>query len=128
MHRRFERVHDRASVEPLVVGAKSTIAGSGIGGVRATQEVMDLCAAHGIKPDVEVVPVTQINRVYEALDKNNDSGIRYVLDIAGTLKASGDRPKDAMGAPPKLSPPPNKIGIFKILGEVCKLLCGFHWK
>ena len=30
-------------------------------------------------PCAEVVPVTQINRVYEALDKNNDSGTRYVL-------------------------------------------------
>lgn len=112
----------------LAAGPKSTIAGSGIGGVRATQEVMDLCAAHNITPEIEVVPVTQINRVFEALDKNNDSGIRYVLDITGTLKAPEECPKEAMGAPPALSPPPNKIGIFKILGEVLKLLFGFHWK
>ena len=75
---------------------------------------------------VEVVPVTHINRVYEELDKNNDSGIRYVLDIAGTMTAPCA--KEMMGAAPKLNPPPNKIGIFKILGEVIKLLFCGHYK
>ena len=110
----------------LIVGKKSTLCGSGIGGIRATQEVIDLCAKHGIKLDIEVVPVTQIHRVYEALDRNNDTGKRYVLDVAGTLKEPNAT--EDQGAPPKLSPPKKKIGILRILGEVFKILVFGHYK
>ena len=110
----------------VVIGDKSTIAGSGIGGIRATQEVIDLCAEHDIRPDIEVVPVTEIHRVYTALDKNNDSGVRYVLDIARTLDAA--TPREAFAAPPTLAPPPKRISILRVLGEFCKLVFGFHWK
>ena len=107
----------------VIVGNRSSLSGSGIGGIRATQEVMDLCATRGIKPDIEVVPVTQIHRVYESLDANNDSGVRYVLDIANTLKAPNETA--AQGRLPKLAPPNKKIGILRILGEVLKILvCG----
>ena len=41
---------------------------SGIGGVRATQEVMDLCAKHDIKPDIKVVQPNQLTEVYQILD------------------------------------------------------------
>jgi len=63
----------------------SRIISSGIGGIKATQEVMDLCAKNNIKPDITVVPVTQLNKIYEALDSGTDNGTRYVLDIMNTL-------------------------------------------
>ena len=37
------------------------LAGSAIGGIRETQEMLDFCARHGIASDVEVIPIQQIN-------------------------------------------------------------------
>jgi len=109
-----------------IVGKKSTLAGSAIGGIRATQEVMDLCAAHGIKPDVEVVPVTDIHRVYQSLDDQNDSGKRYVLDLAGTMTRTISRSE--MGPPPTLAKVQKKPSIFKALWETFKILVLFRWR
>lgn len=64
---------------------KSRLAFSGIGGIPDTQEVIDLCAANDIFPEIQVHAVTDINRIYEKLDASNDAGKRYVLDIAGSL-------------------------------------------
>ena len=66
------------------------------------------------------------HKVYQKLDSNTDTGVRYVLDIAGTMTAPS--PAEAMGALPVLQPPPMKMSILRILGEVTRLLCGFHWK
>ncbi len=54
---------------------------STIGGMKNTQAVMDLCAKHNIYPEIKVIPVWEINNVFERLDNNNDSGERYVIDI-----------------------------------------------
>ncbi|CAE7231427.1 adhC2, partial [Symbiodinium natans] len=58
---------------------------SGIGGIPNTQEVIDLCAKNKIYPEIELHPVTELNRIYEKLDGSNDAGKRYVLDIERTL-------------------------------------------
>jgi len=63
----------------LIVGPKSVVLGSGIGGIRATQEVVDLCAKHGIFPETQIVGANDVNGVYEKLEGSNDSGVRYVL-------------------------------------------------
>lgn len=109
-----------------IVGKKSTLAGSAIGGIRATQEVMDLCAAHDIKPDVEVVPVTDIHRVYQSLDDQNDSGKRFVLDLAGTMTRTISRSE--MGPSPTLAKVQKKPSIFKALWETFKILVLFRWR
>ncbi len=57
--------------------AGSKVKGSGIGGIEATQAVIDLCAQHRIYPEIKVIPVEGINHVYELLDAANDSGERY---------------------------------------------------
>lgn len=76
---------------------------SSIGGIEATQAVIDLCAKHNIRPDVRVIPVEGINAAYEALDRCNDTGLRYVIDIAGSLNEGAfERCKGV--APPVLSP------------------------
>ncbi|RYG47729.1 NAD(P)-dependent alcohol dehydrogenase, partial [bacterium] len=63
----------------MVVGRKS-LAGSLIGGVAETQQVVDYCAARGIKADVEVIRPEEINRAYErVLDK--DVRYRFVINM-----------------------------------------------
>jgi len=60
------------------------LAGSLIGGLKETQEMLDFCAEHGITADVEVLPVQQVDAAYERLVKG-DVKYRFVLDMA-TLK------------------------------------------
>ena len=60
------------------------IAGSLIGGIKETQEMLDFCAQHGITSDVEVIPMHDINAAYERMLKS-DVKYRFVIDMA-TLK------------------------------------------
>ncbi|HVO95718.1 MAG TPA: zinc-binding dehydrogenase, partial [Terriglobales bacterium] len=57
------------------------LAGSSIGGIRETQEMLDFCAAHNITSDVEVIRAQQINGAYERLLKS-DVKYRFVIDMA----------------------------------------------
>jgi uncharacterized zinc-type alcohol dehydrogenase-like protein len=61
------------------------LAGSLIGGVRETQEMLDFCAEHGIAADVEVIPAARINEAYERMLKS-DVKYRFSIDV-GTLRA-----------------------------------------
>ncbi|WKK71968.1 NAD(P)-dependent alcohol dehydrogenase [Rathayibacter oskolensis] len=65
-------------------GARRSFAGSGIGGIRETQEMLDFCAEKGIASEVEVVSASQINEAYERV-LASDVRYRFVIDIA-TLK------------------------------------------
>jgi uncharacterized zinc-type alcohol dehydrogenase-like protein len=56
-------------------------AGSSIGGIRETQEMLDFCAEHDITADVELIRSQQINEAYERLLKS-DVKYRFVIDIA----------------------------------------------
>jgi uncharacterized zinc-type alcohol dehydrogenase-like protein len=64
----------------LVAGRKS-LAGSSIGGLPETQEMLDYCAAHNIVSDVEVIPIKNINQAYERMLKG-DVHYRFVIDMA----------------------------------------------
>ena len=57
------------------------LAGSIIGGIRQTQEMLDFCAERGITSDVEVIPVQKINEAYERMLKG-DVKYRFVIDMA----------------------------------------------
>lgn len=57
------------------------LAGSIIGGIRETQEMLDFCADHGIASDIEMIPIQQINQAYERLLKG-DVKYRFVIDMA----------------------------------------------
>lgn len=46
---------------------RRSVAGSLVGGLRETQEVLDFCAAHGIAPDIEVIPIQDVDRAYKAV-------------------------------------------------------------
>lgn len=68
------------SVFPLLMKRRS-IAGSGAGGIRETQEMLDFCSQHNVVSDIEIVPTTKINEAYKRL-LANDVKYRFVLDIA----------------------------------------------
>src|SRR5271157_5250926 len=57
------------------------LAGSIIGGLRETQEMLDFCAEHGITCDIEQIKIQQINQAYERLLKS-DVKYRFVIDMA----------------------------------------------
>ena len=60
---------------------RKSVAGSIIGSIAETQEVLDFCAEHGIAPDIQVIPIQQINHAYKEV-QNGDVRFRYVIDIA----------------------------------------------
>lgn len=57
------------------------IAGSLIGGIKETQEMLDFCAEHNITSDIEIIPIQQINQAYERMLKS-DVKYRFVIDLA----------------------------------------------
>jgi alcohol dehydrogenase (NADP+) len=75
---------------PLPVGVfgllfrRRQLAGSLIGGIRETQEMLGFCEEHGITSDVEVIPIQRINEAYDRLVKG-DVKYRFVIDM-GSLK------------------------------------------
>jgi len=69
---------------PLIMGRKS-VAGSVIGGIAETQELLDFCGEHGITADVEVIEIQGINKAYERMLKS-DVKYRFVIDTS-SLKA-----------------------------------------
>lgn len=72
------------STVPMVRQRKA-VAGSLIGGIAETQEMLDFCGTHGITSDVEVIRIQEINAAYERLLKS-DVKYRFVIDMA-SLKA-----------------------------------------
>jgi uncharacterized zinc-type alcohol dehydrogenase-like protein len=70
----------------LIFGQKS-IAGSAIGGIAETQEVIDYCTSRNIKADIELIRADDINRAYERV-VNKDVRYRFVIDMA-SLKTGG---------------------------------------
>jgi alcohol dehydrogenase (NADP+) len=65
---------------PLML-QRRRIAGSVIGGIRETQEMLNFCAEHQIESDIEVIPIQQVNEAYERILKS-DVRFRFVLDLA----------------------------------------------
>lgn len=71
--------HPSPNVFGLIMGRKS-IAGSLIGGIAETQEMLDFCAEHNITSDIELVSVHEINTAYDRLAKG-DVKYRFVIDM-----------------------------------------------
>jgi len=64
----------------LLAGRKS-LAGSGIGGIAETQEMLDFCAEHNIVSDIEMIDIKDIHHAYERMEKG-DVRYRFVIDMA----------------------------------------------
>lgn len=69
-----------------VIGKRRSIAGSLIGGIAETQEMLDFCAEHNITSEIELIAMDTINEAYERMIKS-DVKYRFVIDLA-TLKAA----------------------------------------
>lgn len=64
-----------------LIGGSKTLAGSAIGGIPETQEMLDFCAAHGIGAEIELIAASEINEAYERV-VNSDVRYRFVIDTA----------------------------------------------
>jgi uncharacterized zinc-type alcohol dehydrogenase-like protein len=64
---------------PMIMGRKS-VAGSVIGGIAETQEMLDFCGKHGIVSDIEIIKMLDINNAYERMLKS-DVKYRFVIDM-----------------------------------------------
>ncbi|MBK3628980.1 NAD(P)-dependent alcohol dehydrogenase [Streptomyces asoensis] len=64
-----------------VIGGRKTLAGSGIGGIQETQEMLDFCAEHGFGAEIELIGADQINEAYERV-LASDVRYRFVIDTS----------------------------------------------
>lgn len=64
-----------------LVGGRKSLAGSGIGGIPETQEMLDFCAANGIVSDIELIDIKNIHTAYDRMVKG-DVRYRFVIDMA----------------------------------------------
>lgn len=75
------------AVEPLkalhggsLIGGRKRIAGSLIGGIKETQEMLDFCGEHNVVSDIELIDIQDINTAYDRLQKS-DVKYRFVIDM-----------------------------------------------
>jgi uncharacterized zinc-type alcohol dehydrogenase-like protein len=71
-----------------LVIARRSLAGSVIGGISETQEMLDFCSKHNIACDIELIPIQKVNEAYDRVVKS-DVRYRFVIDIANSLKCKG---------------------------------------
>ncbi|SEN41493.1 NAD(P)-dependent alcohol dehydrogenase [Halomonas caseinilytica] len=81
-------------IEPAIEGfnlvfKRRVLAGSLIGGIPETQELLDFCAEHDITCDIETIDIQDINTAYERMEKG-DVRYRFVIDMASLKNASAD--------------------------------------
>ncbi|WP_434627566.1 NAD(P)-dependent alcohol dehydrogenase [Pseudomonas sp. Z6-14] len=80
-----ESPHPSPSVFNLIF-KRRRLAGSLIGGIAETQEMLDFCAEHGIVSDIEMIDIRNINEAYERMLKS-DVKYRFVIDMASLKSA-----------------------------------------
>ncbi|ABE50473.1 MULTISPECIES: NAD(P)-dependent alcohol dehydrogenase [Methylobacillus] len=78
--------HPSPSVANLIFKRRK-LAGSLIGGIKETQEMLDFCAEHNITSDIELIPIQEINNAFERMLKS-DVKYRFVIDIASLRQAA----------------------------------------
>ncbi|MFD5327719.1 NAD(P)-dependent alcohol dehydrogenase [Streptomyces sp. NPDC127092] len=64
-----------------LIGGRKTLAGSMIGGIKETQEMLDFCAAHGLGAEIELITADQVNEAYERVIAS-DVRYRFVIDAS----------------------------------------------
>ncbi|MCX2449730.1 NAD(P)-dependent alcohol dehydrogenase [Pedobacter sp. PLR] len=71
-----------AEIQPFsLLGGRKSVAGSGIGGIAETQEMLDFCAEHNIVSEIEMIDMKDIHTAYERMEKG-DVRYRFVIDMA----------------------------------------------
>ena len=79
-----------------------SIAGSLIGGIKQTQEVLDIAAEHNIEPDIKMVSIEQINEVFDELASGTNGTFRHVIDMQTLKDHEFVKNKKAEEIPPPL--------------------------
>lgn len=69
-----------------VAAMRRSVAGSLIGSIAETQEVLDFCAEHGIAPDIQMLAIQDINEAYDRVEQG-DVRYRYVIDTTSLRRA-----------------------------------------
>jgi len=64
-----------------LIGARRSLAGSSIGGLSDTQEMLDFCAEHGVKPAIELIGAGEVGDAYDRVERS-DVRYRFVIDVA----------------------------------------------
>ncbi|MEO6966272.1 MAG: NAD(P)-dependent alcohol dehydrogenase [Acidobacteriaceae bacterium] len=64
-----------------LIGGRRNLAGSMIGGIQETQEMLDFCGQHSIVSDIEIIPIQKVDEAYERILKS-DVRYRFVIDMA----------------------------------------------
>eukprot|EP00929_Paragymnodinium_shiwhaense_P045182 TRINITY_DN23116_c0_g1_i2.p1 TRINITY_DN23116_c0_g1~~TRINITY_DN23116_c0_g1_i2.p1 ORF type:complete len:281 (-),score=58.20 TRINITY_DN23116_c0_g1_i2:205-1047(-) len=102
-------------------GGSKKVKASVIGGVKRTEELITLCdkAYPKILPDIEVKPVQEVNAIFETLDQGNDKGVRFVLDLQGSL---GEQTFGTCTLPPPKLKPPVGLDFKTVFSEMFKLM------
>jgi alcohol dehydrogenase (NADP+) len=75
------------STVPLLLGRRR-VAGSPIGGIRETQELLDFCARKNILPETETIRMDEINEAFERMERS-DVRYRFVIDMASLSAPEG---------------------------------------
>jgi alcohol dehydrogenase (NADP+) len=63
-----------------LTGGRRSLAGSSIGGIKETQEMLDFCAQHKLTSDIEKIPIQKVNEAYERVLRS-DVRYRFVIDM-----------------------------------------------
>jgi alcohol dehydrogenase (NADP+) len=72
-----------------LTSARRSIAGSDIGGLKETKEMLDFCAKNNISCDIELIPIQNVNEAYQRV-LNSDVRYRFVIDVINSLKCKED--------------------------------------
>jgi uncharacterized zinc-type alcohol dehydrogenase-like protein len=83
-----EHPHPSPDIGPLIFRRRS-IAGSLIGGIAETQEMLDFCAERGIVSEIEMIPAQTIDAAYDRMQRG-DVKYRFVIDTASLAASTGD--------------------------------------
>jgi uncharacterized zinc-type alcohol dehydrogenase-like protein len=77
-----------------LIPTRKSVAGSYIGGIKATQDLLNFCAEHQIYPDCEIVTADKISECWQTLLDNKAGSLRYIIDIEASRKNQDFLPKD----------------------------------
>jgi uncharacterized zinc-type alcohol dehydrogenase-like protein len=64
-----------------LISGRRSLAGSSIGGIRETQEMLDFCAEHGVRPAIELIDASAVDGAYERVERS-EVRYRFVIDVA----------------------------------------------
>ena len=77
-----------------MLGSRKKITTSFIGGIKATEELLELCSQKNILPDIQLVEAKEIDWCWQQLCTINKDGVRYVLDIAKSKQTKDFMPQE----------------------------------